>query len=376
MANYDLIFGILFYVLVIFFFYIMRKNVTIKGILFIYRTKAGLKAMDKIANIFPRLLKGMEPVSIIIGFISMAALFIFLIYYTFLLFIRPDTPAALAPLLPGVRIPGLPILPFWFFIISVFFIIIVHESAHGVFARLHNLKIKSSGLVFLGPLPGAFVEPDEKKMSKLSAKAQLGILSAGSFANIILFLVVFLISILILSPFTSSLLDDNQVMINKLEEGFPLEKGGIEEGEIILSVNDNDVINVLSFTEFMAKTKPGDELLIKTDKRKAKVIAAEHPRGENFGYLGVVIGPANFTAFENVILWFTRLFFWIWLISLGVGLFNWLPLFITDGGRMAYVLTHKIFNDKKKALRAWSSINLLCLFIILIQLGAFFVQLF
>ena len=376
MANYDLIFGILFYVLVIFFFYIMRKNVTIKGILFIYRTKAGLKAMDKIANIFPRLLKGMEPVSIIIGFISMAALFIFLIYYTFLLFIRPDTPAALAPLLPGVRIPGLPILPFWFFIISVFFIIIVHESAHGVFARLHNLKIKSSGLVFLGPLPGAFVEPDEKKMSKLSAKAQLGILSAGSFANIILFLVVFLISILILSPFTSSLLDDNQVMINKIEEGFPLEKGGIEEGEIILSVNDNDVINVLSFTEFMAKTKPGDELLIKTDKRKAKVIAAEHPRGENFGYLGVVIGPANFTAFENVILWFTRLFFWIWLISLGVGLFNWLPLFITDGGRMAYVLTHKIFNDKKKALRAWSSINLLCLFIILIQLGAFFVQLF
>ena len=376
MANYDLIFGILFYVLVIVFFYIMRKNVTIKGILFIYRTKAGLKAMDKIANIFPRLLKGMEPVSIILGFISMAALFIFLIYYTFLLFIRPDTPAALAPLLPGVRIPGLPILPFWFFIISVFFIIIVHESAHGVFARLHNLKIKSSGLVFLGPLPGAFVEPDEKKMSKLSAKAQLGILSAGSFANIILFLVVFLISILILSPFTSSLLDDNQVMINKLEEGFPLEKGGIEEGEIILSVNDNDVINVLSFTEFMAKTKPGDELLIKTDKRKAKVIAAEHPRGENFGYLGVVIGPANFTAFENVILWFTRLFFWIWLISLGVGLFNWLPLFITDGGRMAYVLTHKIFNDKKKALRAWSSINLLCLFIILIQLGAFFVQLF
>src|SRR3989344_5805371 len=225
MANYDLIFGILFYALVILFFYLVRKNVTIQGILFIYRTKIGLKAMDKIAKIFPRILKGLEPVSIVIGFLSMVALFIFLIYYTFLLFIRPDTPAALAPLLPGIKIPGLPVLPFWFFIISVFFVIVVHEFSHGVFARLHNLKIKSSGLVFLGPLPGAFVEPDEKKMSKLSAKAQLGILSAGSFANIILFLVVFLISILILSPFTSSLLDDNQVMINKIEEGFPLEKG-------------------------------------------------------------------------------------------------------------------------------------------------------
>ena len=376
MVNYDLIFGIIFYVLVIFFFYLVRKNVTIKGILFIYRTKVGLKAMDNIASIFPRLLKGIEPVSIVIGFISMVALFIFLIYHTFLLFIRPDTPAALAPLLPGVRIPGLPVLPFWFFIISVFFIIIVHEFAHGVFARLHNLKIKSSGLVFLGPLPGAFVEPDEKDMSKLSTKAQLSILSAGSFANIALFLIVFLVSIFILTPFASSLLGDNQVMINNIEKGFPLEKSGIEEGEIILAVNGNEVINVLSFTEFMAKTKPGDELLIKTDKRKAKIIAAEHPRGKYFGYLGVIIGPANFTAFENVVFWFTRLFFWIWLISLGVGLFNWLPLFITDGGRMAYVLTHKIFNDKKKALRAWSSINFLCLFIILLQLGAFFVQLF
>lgn len=376
MVNYDLIFGILFYVLVIFFFYLGRKNVTIKGILFVYRTKIGLKAMDKIANIFPRLLRGIEPVSIVIGFISMVALFIFLIYHTSLLFLRPDTPAALAPLLPGVRIPGLPILPFWFFIISVFFIIIVHEFAHGVFARLHNLKIKSSGLVFLGPLPGAFVEPDEKKMSKASAKAQLGILSVGSSANVVLFLVVFLISIFILSPFASSLLDDNPVMINRIEEGFPLEKSGVKEGEIILAVNENEVINVLSFTEFMAKTKPGDELLIRTDKRKSKIIAVEHPRGEDFGYLGVIIGPANFTAFENVVFWFTRLFFWIWLISLGVGLFNWLPLFITDGGRMAYVLTHRIFKDKKKALRAWSAINFLCLFIILIQLGAFFVQLF
>jgi hypothetical protein len=38
---------------------------------------------------------------------------------------------------------------------------------HGVMARVYNLPVKNSGLVVLGALlplvPGAFVEPDEKK---------------------------------------------------------------------------------------------------------------------------------------------------------------------------------------------------------------------
>lgn len=377
MVNYDLIFGIIFYGLVILFFYLGRKNVSVSGkILFIYRTKIGLKAMDKISKMFPRTLKGLGVLGIVLGFISMGALFLFLIYQTFLLFIRPDTPVAIAPILPGIRIPGLPVLPFWFFIISIFLVIIVHEFAHGIFARLYNLRIKSSGFVFLGPIPGAFVEPDEKKMNKVSTKGQLSILSAGSFANIFLFLIVFLITAFALTPFATSLLNDNPIMVDRFEPGFPLEKSGIERGEIILEVNGNEIGSVLSFTEFMKSTKPGDNLLIKTDKREVNVIAAEHPKGEEHGYLGVIVGPANFTTFESVVFWITRLFFWIWLISFGIGLFNWLPLFITDGGKMMHVLTQKLFKDKKKSIKTWSIINLLCLFIIFIQLGAFILQFF
>ena len=170
MANYDLIFGILFYVLVIFFFYIMRKNVTIKGILFIYRTKAGLKAMDKIANIFPRLLKGMEPVSIIIGFISMAALFIFLIYYTFLHYKREELtikeysfwiflwalfilvaayPAILNPIVSSLKVlrkmDFLTILGFMFLTGSMFYIYtIVRNSQKRLEEIVRNMAIKKA----------------------------------------------------------------------------------------------------------------------------------------------------------------------------------------------------------------------------------------
>jgi len=376
-VNYDLILGILFYTFVAVFFYINRKNVDVKGkILFIYRTKLGLKAMDKIAKVSPRFLKFLGSIGIVAGFIGMIFLFGFLIYYTGLLFLRPDTPAALAPLLPGVRIPGLPVLPFWFFIISVFVVVVIHEFSHGVFARLYNLEVKNSGLIFLGPIPGAFVEPDEKKMSKASNKAQLSILSAGSFANILLFLVIFAISTFALNPFANSLLSDNPIIIQELEEGFPLDESGVEKGEKILSVNEAENLNVLSFTEFMKDTKPGDELIVKTDKREVKIVAAEHPREEDFGYIGVVVAPGNFSVFEGIVFWFARLFFWIWMISFGIGLFNWLPLFITDGGRMVYVAANRIFKNKKKAAKIWSQVNFACLLIILIQLGAYFIQLF
>ena len=39
---------------------------------------------------------------------------------------------------------------------------IPHEFAHGIFARLNNLRVKSSGFALFGPILAAFVEPDEK----------------------------------------------------------------------------------------------------------------------------------------------------------------------------------------------------------------------
>ncbi|QQG39055.1 MAG: site-2 protease family protein [Candidatus Woesearchaeota archaeon] len=375
--NYDLTLAIVFYAIVIIFFYLNRKNVQIQGwILFIYRTKLGLKLMDKLSKFFPKLLHSIGLFGIFTGFLAMFGLFAFLVYQTALLFFRPETPAALAPLLPGVKIPGLPVLPFWYFIIGIFITVVLHEFAHGVYARLYNIKMKSSGLAFFGPLPAAFVEPDEKEMNKVSVQKQLSILTMGSFTNLILAVAFLLVGSFLIAPYANNLIADSGILVDGIQEGFPIFFSGIQSGEQIIAINGIEVRNAQEFVNLLTKTKPNEEVTIETDKRTVKVTTFAHPKGAGYGYLGLTVVPANITLWEVVVFWFLRLFFWVWVISFGIGLFNWLPFFITDGGKMFLLLSQILIKDKKKANLFWLRVNSFCLFIILAQLIAFIFKLF
>ncbi len=96
----------------------------------------------------------------------------------------------LTPLFPYVdRLFGSDVLPpfyFTYWILVIAIIAISHEFAHGIFARLNNIKVHSTGFGFLGPFLAAFVEPDEKQMQKSKIFPQLSILSAGTFANVVM----------------------------------------------------------------------------------------------------------------------------------------------------------------------------------------------
>jgi len=174
--NLDLILFLVF-VFLIFLFYLRHKErFEIQDKVFaLYKTTWGLTWMERLAKKHPRFLSFLSSLGIIIGFIGMIAMTFILIKATFDLIFVPGAPPALAPVLPGVKIaPGLPTLSFLHWIISIVIIAVIHEFSHGVIARLNNIKIKSSGFAFLGPIPAAFVEPDEKQMEKKSRKAQLG----------------------------------------------------------------------------------------------------------------------------------------------------------------------------------------------------------
>ncbi|MEM3610488.1 MAG: site-2 protease family protein, partial [Candidatus Anstonellales archaeon] len=101
------------------------------------------------------------------------------------------TPGAV-PIIPGITIPLIE------GIIALAIILIVHESFHGLIARIHDIEIKSTGLVFFGPIPiGAFVDPDEDKLFKLEEKLPIKrVVSSGPVSNLILSLVI-LITLLI-----------------------------------------------------------------------------------------------------------------------------------------------------------------------------------
>src|SRR3990167_449105 len=138
---------------------------------------------------------------ILFGYIGMGAGFVGLVFisYTLIqnlysLITQPSATSGVSLVLPGVHVPGLGVLPFWYWILAIFTIAVVHEFSHGIVARAHNIPVKNTGIVFFGPILGAFVEPDEKKLVKEKDIHQYSVLAAGSFSNILLavFAVLFL----------------------------------------------------------------------------------------------------------------------------------------------------------------------------------------
>src|SRR3972149_3862829 len=117
------------------------------------------------------------------------------------LFLIPEAPAVLSPVLPGVKIPGSEIyIPFWQGIISIFIVILVHEASHGFVSSAFKIKIRSTGIGFLGPLPLAFVEPDEEKLKKESDVVKYSIFAAGPFSNVLLALAALALLSFVVAP--------------------------------------------------------------------------------------------------------------------------------------------------------------------------------
>jgi len=198
---YDLIFLVIFTLAVVMFLYKRRHNLKRQGILYLYRTKVGLKVIDWTAKKFGKILKPMQYVIITSGYILMAVMIWLLIRIGYI-YNNPEIVRAikippilpLFPYLPEVfKLDFLPPFYFTYWIIIIAVIAIGHEFAHGIFARLNKIKVHSTGFGFLGPFLAAFVEPDEKQMEKAKKFPQLSILAAGTFANVlmtILFLVI------------------------------------------------------------------------------------------------------------------------------------------------------------------------------------------
>jgi hypothetical protein len=91
-----------------------------------------------------------------------------------------DMPAGGTFLLPGVN------LPLFEGIIALVVIMLVHEGAHAVLARIGKIPVASSGIVLFGVIPiGAFVEPDEGKLAKADDVRQSRVLIAGCTANLL-----------------------------------------------------------------------------------------------------------------------------------------------------------------------------------------------
>lgn len=381
--NWDLLFTLIFYGLLFCLFLKYRSKFEVQGKVFaLYKTKLGLKLMDRLAKVCPRFWRILGYFSIGVCIFGLLAIFYILIKGTFDLLFVPSAAPAVAPVLPGVTIPGLPTLGFWHWIIGIFVVAVIHEFSHGLYARLYDIKIKSSGFAFLGPILSAFVEPDEDELKKKNKKIQLAVFSAGPFANIVAFFVVFAFAVFVFNPIVSGMMVQEGVKIYALEEGYPMNLSGAQIGEEIMSINGIKPSTVEQFSSEVGKYKPGDEVELITSNNTYNIVLAQHPKNETKGYLGVV---TTYSAIKPkveygkmlpaILIWLSKLLFWIYIINFGIGLFNLLPLGPADGGRMFYTMCLFFTKDEVKVKRVWKYISLFCLALIIINLLPYLFQL-
>ena len=208
---YDLVFLVLFTLTVVIFLYTHRKNLKREGLLYLYRTKIGIKFIDSFTKKYKKILKPLQYLVIFSGYALMITVLWVLVKISWAYLTSPFLAKAikvpilipLIPYLPDIfHLDFLPSFPFTYWIIIIAIIAIPHEFAHGIFARLNKIKVHSTGFGFLGPFLAAFVEPDEKQMNKAKKFPQLAILASGTFANVIFTVIfIFLLWIFFISTF-------------------------------------------------------------------------------------------------------------------------------------------------------------------------------
>jgi membrane-associated protease RseP (regulator of RpoE activity) len=193
---YDLIFLAVFAIFIAGFLFFKRKNLKREGLLFLYKASWGIKLIEKVGTKYNRTLKFLSYISIGMGYFLMASMIylfgrIIYIYVAFPSVVKAIRVPPIMPLIPYVDkfVPGLPSFYFTYWIIILAVIAISHEFAHGIFAASNKVRIKSTGFgffpFFFPVFLAAFVEQDEKDMESKNKFAQMAILSAGTFANVL-----------------------------------------------------------------------------------------------------------------------------------------------------------------------------------------------
>jgi membrane-associated protease RseP (regulator of RpoE activity) len=309
-----------------------------------YRTQFGIKAIKYIGDNFKKTLHALKYLIIAVGFVLMGAMIwmlgqtvaIYLLYPEITKIIKAPPIAPLIPYFPKLFGMESFFPPFYFtyFIVALAIVAIVHEFSHGIFMKLFGVKIKSTGLVFLGPILGAFVEEEKKGFEKKEKLQQMTILGAGVFANVVFALIFYgLYVAFFFSSFSAAgyifntygvsavplnnisgfeesgnltkvltangtyYLDDGlaiQLMENNGEYiiAYP-EAPAVLSGMrgAIIQANDIKITGQDTLREFLENKNPGDDVKFVTEDvdgiKEYDIILGEHPSDSTKAYLGV-----------------------------------------------------------------------------------------
>jgi membrane-associated protease RseP (regulator of RpoE activity) len=275
-------------------------------------------------------------------------------------------------LLPGIN-PLLPVVYGWIAIVAA---IAIHEGAHGVVARSAGLTVKSSGLLFFLIVPiGAFVDVDEEQIKKAKPRVSLRVMAAGVGGNIVVAIVCILGVIILVNGLTPVI---DGVYVVSVTDGMPAEIAGVLPRDVLVSI-DNQSIGTLENLQAVLGNRTAGDLVNVTvargdawEDRFSTIVNLTESEGRPV--MGVQVGnlrtqdvlnnyrtvtPNSFFVYllppvlspgavpfsDSLAPFYTHwlgpqwsvlanALFWLWFVNFNVAMFNALPIYPLDGGRM------------------------------------------
>lgn len=230
-----------------------------------------------------------------------------------------------APLIPGVTLPLISGL------LALALLLIVHEFSHGVLASKLKIRLKMIGLILFGVVPiGAFVEPDEKQVSKLDKASQNKIFIAGIGSNLLLF-VIFAIPTILMFLYVMPHFVTYNVVVTYVAPGHPA-SNILFPGEIIYSWNNFTIKNVSTLTAADSKDLPNAPVRITTNNGPAVVQA------NATGKIGIDVEeevmPVKNTPLALIVNFLYNFFALSFMLNFLVGAINLMPVPSFDGWRI------------------------------------------
>jgi membrane-associated protease RseP (regulator of RpoE activity) len=336
------------------------------------------------------------------------------------LFSNPSIGAVARQLGPGslLLLPGInPVLPIVYGWVAIVVAIAIHEGAHGVVARSAGLRVKSSGLLFFLIIPiGAFVDVDEEQLKKAKPRASLRVMAAGVGGNIAM-ATVCLIGVMVIVGGLVPVIDG--VYVSDVTHGLPAEAVGLLPKDILVSV-DHIVIN--STVDLRA---------VLDNKTLGNIVEVTVARGDlwrerystflnltvsgNRTVMGVSVGDSmtkdrlkNYQtfSFERLPIYlvpptlasgvvpfsdslapfydhwlgpywsiYANGLFWVWFVNFNIAIFNALPIYPLDGGRMFNIVLKRIagkrFNERTISLTTTAVSAALAVIVVLVVIVPF-----
>ena len=345
-----------------------KRGFEIKPFMLTYKNHSVSSTLDRLLSISIGGVRLFSNVSIVAGAVMMGLAIWFLLNNLVNYFQANDSFSEVTLLIPGVTIRSVPNLVY--FLLAAPIVLVIHEVAHGIVARLERIKVKSGGFAIIIALIAGFVEPDEEEFNRARRLSKVRVIAAGSTSNMLFSFVV--VGLLLFNPSFGNILevlsptirgifynDPIGVPIVSIIEGSGAERAGMRAGDIIVGINDTQIRTPQDLAN--VRLTPGEQIEVRVlrdgELISMQVTVTPAQDDPSRGLIGIIrdMFPYMPPKVPFWIPWPQEIFMfllWLWMLSFFIGIFNMLPMIPLDGDKYISSLIEKRVSDRSfKAIR-------------------------